>query len=1690
MTEQPLSFADLVRDLSVRSSRALSSQLAVRSPELRRYLTGKLEAPPGSDDALLADPVFEATFGWRLADETMADLAESGTLSRRLVAAMDDPPPDCADHRFGRDWRPYEHQLRCWRLLAEEPARSVLVTSGTGSGKTECFLVPILDQLARECATGGRISGVRALFLYPLNALINSQRDRLRAWASAFDGAVRFCLYNGETPDTLPAHTLRNLPPAEQRTRQHLREDPAPILVTNATMLEYMLVRNADAPIIAKSQGALRWIVLDEAHTYIGSRAAEMALLIRRVLHRFGVDPREVRFVATSATLGGGDEGGALRRFLCDVSGSPPERVHVVAGDRIVPDLPASRDAATLDIDDLARQPQEERFSCLVANGRARRLRDLFASSPNVATLSDVREVLGADVPVADTLRLIDLCTTARRGEQVFLPLRGHLFCRTQAGLWACANRRCRGSLGGEWAFGAVCTVPRDYCRHCEHPVYEIVQCRACGELYLDAEESFDADSGVMTLRPPVARADEDEFRLEVEDAVSEVPPGDDAPEDQAEGDEADARDDRTEAAVPGTMLTGRRLVTSIGGENTNAVRLSARTWEVSLSSAEVSVSVAEPDEKERLRCRRCEAREAPGGDRGNPLFRPLRLGAPFLLSTVTPAMLEHAPAAERSPRVPFGGRRLLAFSDSRQGSARLAVRLQQESERNYVRSQLLHGVAAARPRAGMSEDETRRLEREVEELKKVTPRSPIIEAILAEKQEQLRQAQESSGESLGRISWLDAKSLLADSSDIGRMRAEYQRLSGMDIPAADYAEFCLFREFFRRPKRMNSAETLGLVVLRYPEIEKRAAEHTPPAWTGELGAPPEAWPRFVKLLLDFVLRARSATDVPQDYLQWMGTKTYRSYVQGPNFKGRLDPGQTSWPRPRAMGNHAGVINLLCRAYALDLTDPSTRDVVAMCLSAAWTVVVRYLRQVEPGYLLRLSDVCGIEEARDMYVCPFTRRMLDTTLEGWSPYTPPGSVDRCEEIRMPRLPHPFWRNDGGGSLPASAAVEWLDADPDVRDARARGLWSNLNDRAVATSPYFAVGEHSAQISGSRLRELEAGFKKGAMNVLSCSTTMEMGIDIGGLTAVMMSNPPPHAANYRQRAGRAGRRSEGSSLALTLCRNTPHGVEILKNPRWPFEARISPPRVGLDSRRLVQRHVNALLLARFFENEDAQRLEAGWFFESADGAPTPADRFRAWCRTAAPREPETVRGLRSLVARSALADEEIGLLCNSAAKAVEEACTEWMKELDALKADAESFKDAPRHESNPAFIAVSRQIERLRGEYLLGELVRRAVLPGHGFPTGIVSFVTTTRADVRRREREARQRDESFGKRHGFPTRSASIAIRDYAPGADVVIDGRVHRSEGVTLNWRFPADVEGVREIQSFRSAWRCRQCGATGDRAGLPAHCEVCESTAVESREFLEPAGFAVDFQSQPHNDVTTASYLRVHEPWVSCPTVHWESLEDPTRGRFRYAEDGHIFHINDGPNGKGYAVCLRCGRAAPERGRDNPLGANHTRLRGGRKPTGTSICEGNDLPWAVKRGVHLGCSRRTDVFELQFYRNPSRPAVYSLAVALRGGLTQLLGVDERELGVAAASSRTDAGEVTRSAFLFGASSAGAGYTAALRHELGRAAEHARRVLDCRNDDCDRACHGCLLTADTQFTANLLDRHAAAALSDATFRR
>lgn len=159
MTET-VSISNLIQDLSTRSGRAILSQLGLRSAALREYLEKLYAREPGEPGSLLADPVLEAAFGWKLADTDMQGLARSGLLRRELVSAMDKPSREYrGEYRFPRRRKPFLHQLECWRLLLDEVPRSVLVTSGTGSGKTECFLVPILEDLARERADEGALTG-------------------------------------------------------------------------------------------------------------------------------------------------------------------------------------------------------------------------------------------------------------------------------------------------------------------------------------------------------------------------------------------------------------------------------------------------------------------------------------------------------------------------------------------------------------------------------------------------------------------------------------------------------------------------------------------------------------------------------------------------------------------------------------------------------------------------------------------------------------------------------------------------------------------------------------------------------------------------------------------------------------------------------------------------------------------------------------------------------------------------------------------------------------------------------------------------------------------------------------------------------------------------------------------------------------------------------------------------------------------------------------------------------------------------------------------------------------------------------------------------------------------------------------------------------------------------------------------
>ncbi len=224
--------------------------------------------------------------------------------------------------------------------------------------------------------------------------------------------------------------------------------------------------------------------------------------------------------------------------------------------------------------------------------------------------------------------------------------------------------------------------------------------------------------------------------------------------------------------------------------------------------------------------------------------------------------------------------------------------------------------------------------------------------------------------------------------------------------------------------------------------------------------------------------------------------------------------------------------------------------------------------------------------------------------------------------------------------------------------------------------------------------------------------------------------------------------------------------------------------------------------------------------------------------------------------------------------------------------------------------MSIELQRHCGEFLLSALADRGFLPGHGFPTNVVTFIP------HRPKKAEPYKADTDGRRHmrlSGPQRSLDLAIRDYAPGSEIVLDGLVHRSAGILLNWKRPATEEKVREVQSIRRHWACIQCGAAGTTIQDVHNCVECGSPVV-SQEYIRPSGFAVDFWKKEHADTDRIAYVAPEEPGVTIANEPWIALPIPELGRYRGSGEGTVYYSNTGPTHNGYAVCLQCGRAEPE--------------------------------------------------------------------------------------------------------------------------------------------------------------------------------
>ena len=405
--------------------------------------------------------------------------------------------------------RLYQHQRQAIDRLASQPGhdpRNTLVLSGTGSGKTEAFLIPVVDACLRDPSPG-----IKAVVVYPMNALANDQLKRLRQLLA--DTPVTFGRYTGDAPETDAGDSRRQGRPEDapenmRWSRMAMREQPPSILLTNYTMLEYLLLRGKDEELFR--HGPPRYLIVDEIHLFGGVLGAEVGALLRRFRQHTDPDSRGICMVGTSATAGSDTEADELRRFAERFFGAPFEPEALIAETPApfadpgptAPTLPtltpelltAATDTAGLAAlakatfgvelpsdDTFAGQLGAviDRYTTVSAVERAlARPASLGSAARALADLSE-RSGVDEDACLLEAQAVVLLGAAARvpaMGEDEPQPRfrpRVHQVLRSLAGLWRCtdpADGTLRSPDGGRCDCGAF-TLP-------------LASCRTCGEAY------------------------------------------------------------------------------------------------------------------------------------------------------------------------------------------------------------------------------------------------------------------------------------------------------------------------------------------------------------------------------------------------------------------------------------------------------------------------------------------------------------------------------------------------------------------------------------------------------------------------------------------------------------------------------------------------------------------------------------------------------------------------------------------------------------------------------------------------------------------------------------------------------------------------------------------------------------------------------------------------------------------------------------------------------------------------------------------------------------------------------------------------------------------------------------------------------------------------------------------------------
>ena len=1665
-------------------------------------------------EPLLAEPVFQSIFPWESSEHTFAEHASTlHVLKPEFVEALSGNNVD-SEQRFPKDRRPYKHQTESWKaMLGEAKGKTIVVTSGTGSGKTECFMVPVLQDLVNQ----NKKEAVQAIFLYPLNALMDSQRKRVAAWCKALNPQVTFAIYNGDTEESSNTPEEKAAFP-ERISREAIRRTPPQILFTNPTMLNYMLLRNKDRPILEKSQGQLRWILLDEAHTYTGSAAAELALQLRRVLQAFNVTVDEVNFAVTSATMGDSEDAQSrLKTFVSQLTGKQPENIVIIGGKRIIPQL-----------------NEKKAQECL------KKINDDLNTSINLEQVRNMREKLNSEAAVSlhelgkcfdktlsskakadepthqhdesareNLLKVIDALgekvesLNADGTDSALLPTRIHLFARSIGGVYTCVNPECTRHKGIRLPIGSLTTYQRTHCSKCGAPLLEVCTCGDCRGILVTGE--VDEHMRFRQLST-ITNIDDNPFGIELEELTERETEEDEKPTQRVDGYET------FYYAMPEKELkeTGDNCVYYKVTEN-----------QIDNSEEKVYFFVSGGTEFKspgngqwtkfsttngiRPRCPHCRALTT--------RVKYLRASAQYSGRALAEIFLQEAQPMpvdktesgnSEQGNVLYEGKKYIAFTDSRQGTATSAQAINNDMERVWLRSEIFRRLyKLGKYKCEQPEEWTKEDEESLTTLKATLENNPaIFSKSLSPEIEALEKKKRQEVKITGPepVNWDDLLRDLRNNS--ASFRDLFTHLSSARINAnlsddeqlKAYLNALIFDQFGAVLKQRSSLETMGLVHLEYPNL----ARATRPLSVSDRLSDQD-WRDFLKLALDYHIRGYKHLQVEKEELRWSTVNTAYRPIFPPNSpKTEVD----KWPQVHTENN--GTVNLqqsrlvllLCAALGYKTVDDlkKNKDKINGLLKEAWNFLSKNILDGDDdkGYTLNLlGDKVKICISTKSYLCPVDKMLLDTMFCGYSPHLSgrlaPENIERfriaSQEVEKegkkktelctfetPFCP-PLAEDEDN-----EAVRQWLKEN--FTQHKEAGLYSIWLERAFLKANIYLAGEHSAQINRKTLSKREKDFNEGRLNILSCSTTMEMGVDIGGISEVVMNNVPPQSANYLQRAGRAGRRAETKCLAFTFCPASPIGAATWHNPTDPITGKTDMPLLKMDSGILIQRHINAFFFYAFaqkhnFTNEKQQQGTLRVDSQVQDLFLTPGEEENPNCYdelctflnelisekqqdSGDKKNWETL--YKQLVDGTYKENSSISDAAEATKASLEQLKEAYTKQIEALTGIKGNANRSNRQK------ALEYQIKNLKEKNLLAYLAEQNFLPSAGLPTGLVECQLG----------EQKSKEDSY--RPISVTRHLSRSILEFAPGTQLVCNEWVYEPEGIVMKTKY-------EQAADLYAVCTCGNCGHSFvERGTIDSNtpCPQCGLRKLKSLDgiakggmftrVVEPAGFTVSVHYRPRRYTRNDKQFQMLLPQL-LNMAPWPKDKDNTNSqklKLRTSADTdnpQILFFNKGTHGHGFALCCTCGRMKAENSgeeqNNNPLGT-HKHLH-----------TGGDCKGTVLRHIVPAARYNTDFVEMRCYGKDGKPIrdqslLRSLGVVLSRELTRHLGVNEDEV---------DFGynPVTGSIFLYDTAVGGAGYSTLLLDYREEVLQRALTSLQACN--CQKACTQCLIDRRSQWYIADLDR-------------